>query len=284
MVSILFEMANQLGSFILRMVVIYTTIVIILYFIQDFLLYAPDKYHVEDLLRDVSDARHTLWPEKSGAYRGLIAAPPEIAATGTIIVFHGNAGSALDRTYYSEIFRPMGYQVVLMEYPGYGARQGDCSEKKLVDDAELSFQLLKTGFQTPVIIVGESLGAGIASALSAKHASEINGIILITPWDSLPRLAQRKFFFLPARWMVRDRYDNIANLRYYKGSIAMILAGKDEIVPNQLSMNLYDSLTCRKKRWVIEGAGHNNWPIKSGIRWWQEVLDFILMNQRKPME
>ncbi len=51
------------------------------------------------------------------------------------MVFHGNAGSAYDRMYYVKALEPLGYRVLLAEYPKYGARTGSLGEKSLVADA-----------------------------------------------------------------------------------------------------------------------------------------------------
>lgn len=52
-----------------------------------------------------------------------------------MIVFHGNAGAAIDRSYYVDALTPLGYRVVLAEYPGYGGRSGQPREKVFVADA-----------------------------------------------------------------------------------------------------------------------------------------------------
>ena len=67
-------------------------------------------------------------------YRGLIAAGDALAPNGTIVIFHGNGGTALDRGFYIEPLVALGFRVVLAEYPQYGGRPGHVGEKPFVAD------------------------------------------------------------------------------------------------------------------------------------------------------
>jgi len=100
-------------------------------------------------------------------------------------------------------------------------------------------------------------------------------VLLITPWDTLPDLAQSLYWFLPARGFIRDRYDNVGNLRQWAGPLAVVAAEQDEIIPSRNARRLFDSLACPKRLWVLPGVGHNNWPAAVGERWWGDVMGFL---------
>ncbi len=121
-----------------------------------------------------------------------------------MVVFHGNAGSALDRTPYVAALTPLGYRVLLAEYPGYGARDGELGEKSLVADAVTTAKALAQQYEGPLYVWGESLGCGVAAAVGATLSPAIAGLVLITPWKNLPELAHRSNGLLPAKWLVRD--------------------------------------------------------------------------------
>jgi fermentation-respiration switch protein FrsA (DUF1100 family) len=80
---------------------------------------------------------------------------------------------------------------------------------------------------------------------------------------------------LLAKWLLRDRFDNIKNLRHYTGSTAVVLAEADEIIPAKYGERLFDSLQHPKKRWMLKNASHNNLPLAPGLPWWQEVMQFV---------
>ena len=98
------------------------------------------------------------------------------------------------------------------------------------------------------------------SSVAADTSLPIKAIILLTPWDTLGSLAQTIYWYLPARWMVLDKYDSIKNLRSFQGRIAVLIAEQDNIIPKRHGLTLYDSITTDKKLWTFAGAGHNSWP------------------------
>ena len=129
--------------------------------------------------------------------------------------------------------------------------------------------------------MGESLGCGVAAAAAAKTPVKIAGIILITPWDSLTSVAHSKFPFLPVRFLLNDTYDSVGNLQSFKGKISVVGAERDEILPIKHARNLYANLPEGQKRmWVIQGAGHNDWPFFAEASLWKEMTDFVKINKK----
>jgi pimeloyl-ACP methyl ester carboxylesterase len=216
-----------------------------------------------------------FWPDAGDGYRGFIGLAAPAGKKGLVVAFHGNAGGAADRAYYVQALAPLGYRVVLAEYPGYGGRRGGLGERPFVDDAKATVHRACKEFGGPLFLVGESLGCGVAAAVAADPAIPVAGVVMITPWDSLPAVAQALYWHLPLGRLVRDKYDNIRNLQAYKKPVAVVVAEQDEIIPRKNSMRLYESLTAPKRLWVFTGAGHNSWPTGSNESWWREVMDFV---------
>ena len=194
---------------------------------------------------------------------------------GTVIVFHGNAGTAFHRSFYARALSRQNYRVILAEYPGYGGREGRKSEQVLVKDALDTIRLAAQEFGEPLIVWGESLGSGVVSSAVAETDTQIEGVVLFLPWDTLPKLAQKHYWYLPTRWLVLDKYNNVENLKGFDGRIAVLLAEDDKIVPIEHGKTLYDSIAAEKKLWVFEGARHNYVPVAPDLHWWKEVMKFI---------
>jgi pimeloyl-ACP methyl ester carboxylesterase len=116
---------------------------------------------------------------------------------------------------------------------------------------------------------------GVESRRRSRTEIAAKGVVLVTPWDTLPDLAQDIYRFLPVRRLVRDRYDNIGNLRDFEGPIAVVMAGEDEIIPNRRTKRLYEALPESKRLWTLQGAGHNDWLTVVGGVWWREIMDFV---------
>lgn len=217
------------------------------------------------------------WPAGGALFRGYASAglPEGLPVRGTVVVFHGNAGSARDRAYYGLALEARGYRVVLAEYPGYGGRDGAPNEEALVRDGRETARQALAAFGGPLLVWGESLGAAVAAGVAADPTLPVAGVVLITPWDRLSDLAQTLYWYLPARWLLRDRYDNSTYLSQYRGKVSVLVAERDEIIPARHSQRLYDALREPKRRWVFAKAGHNSWPVDPRAAWWDEVLEWL---------
>ncbi len=223
-----------------------------------------------------------LWQKTSADYRGLIPDPDRPAPSGTLVLFHGNGGTAADRGFYLEPLGKLGFRVILAEYPKYGGRSGKVGEKPFVDDGLETVRLAYEQYGDPLYLLGESLGCGVAAAIAKNISVPIAGIILITPWDTLAAVAKSLFPFLPTSLFLTDKYDSIGNLQSFKGKISVVGAERDEILPIKHARNLYQSLPLGHKRmWVIKEAGHNDWPYYADGSLWKEITDFVKINKKK---
>ncbi|WP_436303286.1 MULTISPECIES: alpha/beta hydrolase [unclassified Variovorax] len=237
---------------------------------QDRLLYFPAKATVADMVSGGLKA----WPSAED-FRGLVAEPAGVAR-GTAIVFHGNAGHAGHRAYYARALTGLGLRVILAEYPGYGPRGGEMGERHLVDDAEQSIVQAHRAHGAPLLVVGESLGAGVAAAAAARQRDKVAGLLLITPWDRLENVAGHHYPWLPVSWLLRDRYDSAAHLASFGRPVLVAIAERDNIVPARFGRALYDALPEPRRLVVIEAAGHNDWPGRVDDAWWRKATSFVL--------
>lgn len=264
-------MDTLLRTFI-YLLIAYLLLAAFMYIWQRRLLYVPDINKPSQAQLHKTGLRS--WPGDGSAYRGLTNTSTMTQINGTVVIFHGNAGAAWQRDYYVWALQPLGYRVILAEYPGYGGRSGSANETVLVADARKTLQLAHEQYGAPVFLWGESLGAGVAAAAAAELPVPVEAIILLTPWDSLPELAQSLYWYLPARWLTRDHYDSIGNLHTYQGRVAVIVADQDEVIPSRHAFKLYQSLSQTKRLWRFADAGHNSWPVAPEANWWREVMAF----------
>jgi alpha-beta hydrolase superfamily lysophospholipase len=266
---------KSINRVVLRLGVLYLIVVVAMASLQDNFIYYPEKTDPNRIEGWARQRGLLLWPNKVETHRGFIPLSTPLKARGTVLVFHGNAGTALDRIYYVGALGRLGYRVVLAEYPGYGSRPGKPGENQFTEDAVESIRLALSQFGRPLYLLGESLGCGVVSAAVAESNWPIEGLALITPWDSLTHLAMDKYWFLPVRWMLKDTYDNVANLAGYHGPVAVAMAGQDEIIPNRLTRHLYETLRDPKRLWTFPNAGHNSWPSSPDESWWTEMMYFL---------
>ena len=236
------------------------------------MLYLPTQFQ---LSKESAITEGLLYWPSFDNYRGFIGYRVPTDVEGTVIVFHGNAGAAYHRSFYAKALSMQNMRVILAEYPGYGGRGGQPSEDLLVKDALETIRLAYQEYGEPLYLWGESLGCGVVASALRETEIPIRGVVLFLPWDSLPDLAQTHYWYLPARWLILDKYNNIENLQDYEGKIALLLAEKDEVIPMHHGKRLYDSISTGKKLWVFENTRHNEVPVGSELQWWREVITFI---------
>jgi len=240
--------------------------------VQDHFIYFPDKKRPSD--QCLAEAHLAFWKPYEENYHGLIDTRAIENPKGTIIVFHGNAGKATDREFYTGMFRPFGYRVILAEYPGYGGRPGKPGERSFLSAGREVLHLAFNEYGPPIYLVGESLGCGVATWL-AGHTSVVEGMILFTPWDTLSSVAGEKTSSLIAGLVLKDQYDSIANLRTYNKRLAIVGAEHDGIIPVGHARSLYDSYAGQKRMWTLPQAGHNDWPYFLDSIKVKEIVDFL---------
>jgi hypothetical protein len=222
------------------------------------------------------------WRDASSAIIGWKSAKKagEAAAPKRLLVFDGNTGCAMDRAYYLRGFEryagDRNWEVYLFEYPGFGARPGQISEASFIAAGEKALALLAATDSRPVFLLGESLGTGLACALAQRRPEQVAGLFLLTPYARLGDVAAQSFAYLPVRLMLRDSWDNVAALHAYRGPLAMVIAGQDEVVTAAQGRLLYQGYGGPKHCWTDPDAGHNGIDFSAAAPWWREVSDFLL--------
>ena len=259
-------------KFLLIPIVAYLAIVALVYAGQRSLLYLPGKRGASAAELAAHGLRH--WPD-AARYRGYLRDAP--SAKATVVLFHGNAGEAIDRLHYVEALGFLDARLLLVEYPGYGTRAGRPSEATLLADARETLARLRRAFPDgPLHVIGESLGAGVAAgAVGSRELAaprpRIDGLLLLTPWNTLDAVAKHHYRFLPVRWMLKDRYPSARYLDDLEAMKVVVLAEHDEVVPARLGEALHEALPAPKARVVVDGATHDGWFGRVDRRWWREL-------------
>lgn len=216
----------------------------------------------------------------AGGTIAWIQSPRDGAAPEAVfIVFHGNAGFALHRSYYRDALRELSadrWACVVLEYPGYGARPGSPSKDSLEAAAAEVLETVLARHPVPIYLIGESLGAGVATSLAASHPENVRGLILVTPFTSLAAVGRHHYPFLPVRLLLRDNFDNVRNLKNFGGPVAVVLAEDDRIIPASIGKKLYEAYEGPRRLWTQPGAGHNTLDLNPENPMWKEIGDFLL--------
>lgn len=199
---------------------------------------------------------------------GWFVAPP--TPNAAVLVLNGNAGNRADRAPLAAALVERGYEVLLFDYRGYGGNEGSPSEEGLALDAAAAVAVLAdVGTADRVIFLGESLGAAVAAQLAVE--SPPTALVLRSPFPSLSAVAAVHYPYLPARLLLRDRYDTTQAVSGSEVPILVVAGSADSIVPSHLSRAVYEAASPNAHWVLIEDADHNDPALRVG----QPLLDAI---------
>jgi pimeloyl-ACP methyl ester carboxylesterase len=265
---------HPLARTILALAALLGALLVAALLLQRRLLYFPERIEHDQALARSSRLGLAPWTDPSGGLRGWRRAPVGGAPPpARLLVLHGNAGSAIDRFAYLAALQPRGVEVVLLEYPGYGARPGSPSQRTLTAAAVEAIDALAAE-GAPVWLLGESLGSGVAAAATAQRPTLVRGLILVTPFAELTAVARHHYPLLPT-WLLLDRWAPLRDLAGWRGPAVVLLAGADEVVTRGEGERLFAALAGPKRLLVEEGAGHNGLDLSPGLAFWDESVGFL---------
>ncbi|OUS06794.1 hypothetical protein A9Q96_08480 [Rhodobacterales bacterium 52_120_T64] len=220
------------------------------YFGQGKLLYYPD-------MRPLSDcnlpAGVEIW--KQEAEQGLQTSANH---DNLLLFFHGNAGSACNWRFLGvNHLAKLGYDVLVLEYPGYGGDARRTSKREIEVGLRVLANWVATQEYAHVSVMGYSLGTGAASIYARD--TDVAQVVLFAPFDSIYNVALGQGLRFP-RILLREDFDNVSALAGVAAPITIVHGGDDEVIPPKHSENLVRELEAAGRdvrREVRAGIGHN---------------------------
>ena len=191
-------------------------------------------------------------------------APATGPATGvTVLVLPGNAGSRIARVPLARALTAKGFDVLLLDYRGYGGNPGSPTEGGLAADARAAHRhLVAERGVSPVrlVLFGESLGAAVATRLALERP--VAGLVLRSPFTSLADVGAEHYPLLPVRALIRDRFPIRETIGAVTVPVVVVAGGADEIVPAAQSRAV--AAAGRGTYVEVAGARHNDPDLSYG--------------------
>lgn len=181
----------------------------------------------------------------------------------TLVFFQGNAGAIADRGFKVRPYLDHGYGVVLAGYRGYGGNPGRPTEDGLYADAAAVLANLAAEGVPPAdwVLYGESLGTGVAVEMARRQAdagAPVGVVVLEAPFDAMGNAAAAHYPYLPARLLVRDKYDSLTKIAEIDSPLFVFHGDRDRVVPQRLGRSLFDAAREPKQALWIDGAHHGD--------------------------
>ncbi len=196
----------------------------------------------------------------------------------TLVYFGGNAEDVVLN--YSSFKENFNVNFFAINYRGYAGNPGRPTSKAILLDSENLLLQIRERFQIPqnkLVLMGRSLGSGIASQLITT--TDVVAIILITPFDSLLSLAKTMMPLLPVSLLLKHHLDTVEQAKNAKIPLLVIAAEQDQIIPYEGLKKVFDQWQYEDKKFVlIKSADHNS--LDNNVDYYEVINTFLMRFSR----
>lgn len=243
---------------LLYIIIGYVVLAVIIYLVQEKFIFKPEKLPQDFVYKyDVPFKELFFDVEEGVSINGLhfYCSEPK----GLILYFHGNTRSIKGWAKYAADFYRYEYDVVLVDYRGFGKSTGKRDEKEMLDDMQFVYDTLAAQYpEHHILVYGRSMGSGFAAYIAAENSPRY--LILDSPYFSFKKVAQRYLPFMPHRWLLRYKLRTDKWIRRVNCHTYIIHGTKDWLIPVKHSERLQQINPHKITLIRIEGGGHNNLP------------------------
>lgn len=229
-----------------------------MYLIQERFIFKPEKLKQDFIYKYDAPFRELFFDVAPGVrINGLHFTVKE--SNGLILYFHGNSRSIKGWAKYARDFYRYNYDVILVDYRGFGKSTGKRNEDDMLHDMQVVYDSLKKDVsESHIIVYGRSLGSGFATKIASDNAPQY--LILDAPFYNFSSAVQRFLPILPMRLLLRFRLRTDQWIRKVNCHTYIIHGTRDRLIPISNSEEL-QSINPRKITLIrIHGGGHNNLP------------------------
>lgn len=229
---------------------------IVLYFVQDKFIFKPEKLPADfEFQYDAPFEELFFDIEKGVRINGLHFYVKE--PLGLILYFHGNSRSIKGWAKYAKDFYRYQYDVVLVDYRGFGKSTGKRSEAKMLSDMQFVYSRLAEQYpEHHILVYGRSLGSGFAAKVASENKPRY--LILDAPYYNFEKVAERFLPFLPVKYVLRYRLRTNKWIKRVNCHTYIIHGTKDRLIPIRHSERLQQLNPNKITLIRITGGGHNN--------------------------
>lgn len=237
---------------------VYLLIGMAFYFLQDYVLFRPVSLKRETSYSFSQPHREISIPLDDNDTLHLVDFSSTDSITrGIVLYFHGNKKNIAWYAKYMPHFTKKGYQVLMIDYPGYGKSTGTLTEKKLYDWARQVYKIaLKRFSADSIIIYGKSLGTGIAAELASARGCK--RLILETPYYDFPAVVNRFLPVYPVRWMLHYQLPTHEYLRDVRAPVTLLHGTRDGVISYKNAERLSRQFKQGDELITVRGGSHNN--------------------------
>ncbi|HEY1386606.1 MAG TPA: alpha/beta fold hydrolase [Dongiaceae bacterium] len=227
--------------------------------LQRSLLYRPDTSMTDPLKVGLqAEVQHL----KTADGQDLVAwwIQPRALNKPVYLYLHGNGGNL---SYRSERFSQLaedGSGVLVVSWRGYGGSTGSPTEEGLMADARAAYDVVRSRIEPDrIVLFGESLGTGVAVKLAADVP--VAAVILDSGYSSISDVAASRFWWLPARWLLRDEFRADLAAGHVSAPVFQVHCIEDPVIPIVFGRRLNALFLVHADLIEVPGACHPVSPV-----------------------
>jgi len=242
---------------VVLLLLIYVLINILLYFLQDYFMFKPEKLPADFLFQyEHQEIEEYNVETRDGAIiNGLRfkAQQPK----GIVFYLKGNSKSIKGWGKFAVDFTRHGYDVLMVDYRGFGKSTGRRTQKAIKRDMQVIYNKIKENVDEKYIILyGRSLGSGFAAKLASMNNPRM--LILDAPYYSLSKVAKKYIPFMPLSILLKFPMPTYKWLQYVNCPIHIIHGTDDKLIPYKTSVKLSKIKPTSTTLYTVIGGGHKN--------------------------
>lgn len=230
---------NFILEFIFGILIIYTSVLILLFIFQRNLMYHPDENNYFGDKLEVKIEKVQIKTSDNISLLGWFH-NKDLKNYKTILYLHGNAGKLENRIHKLNHFKNMDVNFLIIAWRGFSGNEGKPSEKGLYEDGKSAIMWLNSlgVVKEDIIIYGESLGTGIATEIAQNK--NFSGLVLETPFTSMVEAAKNFYPYIPVGLILKDKYKNDEKIKNITIPILVMHGEADQIVPFWMGKKVFD--------------------------------------------
>ena len=236
---------------------LYGLVGIIVYYGQDYFFFRAEALLPGQQYQFNQPFREVNLPFSHIANINIIQFGTPDTPRGCVLYFHGNRKNISWYAKHAPLFTQLGYEVWMIDYPGFGKSTGELNEDVLHAYALQLYRLARKSFgPDSLIIYGKSMGTGIAARLAAREPAR--QLILETPYYSFTSVISHFLPIYPVERMVHIKLPTYQYLPQVQEPITILHGTDDGLIPLSNAKRLQPFLKPGDQFITIEGGSHND--------------------------
>lgn len=260
--------------------VAYAVISILLYYLQDYFLFKPEKLpkDFDFFYENQTVSEYNIETRDGAIINGLHFSVEK--PLGVVLYLKGNSKSIKGWGKFAVDFTRNNYDVIMVDYRGFGKSTGKRSQKAIKHDLQFIYNKIREKVSEKYIIIyGRSMGSGFATKLASMNSPKM--LILDAPYYSLTKVTGRYMPFMPLSIILKYPMPTYKWLKYVKCPIHIIHGTKDKLIPFSSSVKLSQVNPKLTQLHPIIDGGHKN---LNNFESYHKILTEIIKSKEKKID